>query len=120
MHEADERHHPFNFGRELEEAPDRMQDVVQTHESLPWRRRNFERKGIMEQLLTMAGFPVQWKEPDAAEEAQAAAEVPKEAAAHLAKVPKEAPAGLALEIGRRELFAAVRGLVYDGFHSLAT
>ena len=61
MHEADERHHPFNFGKELEEAPAWIQDVVQSHESLPWRRRNFERKGILDQLIMMAGFDPQWK-----------------------------------------------------------
>ena len=42
MHEADDRHQPFDFGKEIQEAPVWMQAIVQTHESLPWRRRNFE------------------------------------------------------------------------------
>merc|ERR1719161_2027848 len=60
MHEADERHHPFNFGTELEEAPSWMRDVIESHESIPWRRRNFERKGVLDMLITTAGFSLHW------------------------------------------------------------
>ena len=83
----------FNFAKELEEAPGWIRDVVQSHESLPWRRRSFERKGVLDQLLVIAGFPTHWKEGD--EEKRVTSE---EAAG--AAIPQETPPPPVLELGR--------------------
>ena len=105
MHEADERHSPFNFGKEVAEAPAWLQEVVQSHESLPWRRRNFERKGVLDQLLTTAGFPTQWK--NEAEEKS----LKSSSANGVAALPPEVPEGPELELARPEVFDAVRSAV---------
>ena len=42
IHETDARHHPFDFASEVEGAPAWIREVVQNHESLPWRRRGFD------------------------------------------------------------------------------
>ena len=67
--------------------------MVQSHESLPWRRRSFERKGVLDQLLVIAGFPTQWKEED--EEKRVSSEEAAGAAG-----PPETPPPPVLELGR--------------------
>ncbi len=44
IHEADERHHPCDFAKELDAAPTDLKSVLSSHESLAWRRRHFEQK----------------------------------------------------------------------------
>lgn len=99
--------------------------MVQSHESLPWRRRNFERKGVIEQLLLSAGFSLQWKEQGGEHEGdeEELTQNPQQPGgsgggdtratgrALLATVPKEVPEGPTLELKRQELFEAVQSTV---------
>ena len=55
MHETDARHGAFDFG-EASSAPPEIANIVETHESLPWRRRRFEQDGILSELLKNSGL----------------------------------------------------------------
>ena len=39
-----------------------MRDVIESHESIPWRRRAFEREAVLDRLCDVAGFPKDWQE----------------------------------------------------------
>jgi len=56
IHEADSRHHPFNFAMEVHEAPEDLQPVISSRESMPWRRKAYERKALIQQLVENAGL----------------------------------------------------------------
>merc|ERR1719159_378457 len=71
VHESDPRHHPFDFAKEVAEAPPFMQEVVANHESLPWQRRDFMRQAVLDKLTTTVGFPKDWM-PDLGSEGRAA------------------------------------------------
>ncbi len=62
IHEQDPRHRPFDFARETKAAPPWITEILESHESLPWRRRNIGRKGVLDQPRMTAGFPPEWKE----------------------------------------------------------
>jgi hypothetical protein len=62
MHETDARHGAFDFG-EASPAPPDIANIVETHESLPWRRRRFEQDGILAELIKNSGLTA----PSAAE-----------------------------------------------------
>ena len=50
MHETDARHGAFHFS-EAEQAPAAVAELLETHESLPWRRRRFEQDAILSELI---------------------------------------------------------------------
>ena len=81
-----------------------MRDVIESHESIPWRRRNFERKGVLDQLLITAGFSPQWKESADEGEGGEAAQNPAALGTGFAQVPQEVPEGPTLELVRQDLF----------------
>ena len=78
LHESDGRHQPFNFATEVEQAPGWLQEVVANHESLPWRRRGFERDAIIDQLVARANLvaPTGEGQQEKEEEKEAAAPPP--------------------------------------------
>ena len=43
--------------KQAPKAPPWLQQVVQSHESLPWRRRGFERDAVIDQLVARAKLP---------------------------------------------------------------
>ena len=55
VHETDARHGAFDFS-EVSSAPSEIAKILQTHESLPWRRRRFEQDGILAELLKNSGL----------------------------------------------------------------
>ena len=52
----DPRHNPFDFNRDIEAAPDWLGKLVESHESLPWQRRGYLRKAMLDRLTTTAGW----------------------------------------------------------------
>ena len=69
LHEQDPRHNPFDFVQEPKEAPEFMHVLLENHESLPWRRRDFEREALLDKLMRVTGFPKTWgEEQDGGEE----------------------------------------------------
>lgn len=54
LHETDTRHGAFNFQEELAQAPEDIQEVVRNTESLPWRRRGYEREAMFDQIFNMS------------------------------------------------------------------
>ena len=78
VHESDPRFGAFDFRSAREKAPADLQDVLDNHESLPFRRRGYERDGMLQTLIEHAGFK------ELLENAQA-----KTASKELAKVPAE-------------------------------
>lgn len=69
LHEADPRHSPFDFAREVKLAPTWLQELVESHESLPWQRRDYLRGAMLDKLTAAAGFkPVAEALPPALED----------------------------------------------------
>jgi hypothetical protein len=56
VHESDPRFGAFDFRTAREKAPPDLQDVLDNHESLPFRRRGYERDGMLQTLIEHAGF----------------------------------------------------------------
>ena len=56
MHETDERHGAFDFGEVNRQALPDMTELLETHESIPWRRRRFEQDAILAELIRTAGL----------------------------------------------------------------
>ena len=56
VHESDPRFGAFDFRAAREKAPPDLQDVLDNHESLPFRRRGYERDGMLQTLIEHAGF----------------------------------------------------------------
>ena len=56
LHESDVRHHPFDFVADAEQAPSELRHVLSNYECLPWRRRAFERKGVLKELFQRPGY----------------------------------------------------------------
>ena len=80
VHESDPRFGAFDFRSAREKAPADLQDVLDNHESLPFRRRGYERDGMLQTLIEHAGFKA------LLESAQASASATSK---ELAKVPTE-------------------------------
>jgi hypothetical protein len=80
VHESDARFGAFDFRAAREKAPPDLQDVLDNHESLPFRRRGYERDGMLQTLIEHAGFKALLQ----AAQASATATAKK-----LAKVPTE-------------------------------
>eukprot|EP00935_MAST-01C_sp_MAST-1C-sp1_P001692 g1692.t1 len=56
LHESDTRYAAFNFSEAHDAAPPDLQRLLDSHESLPFRRRGYERDGMMRTLIERAGF----------------------------------------------------------------
>jgi hypothetical protein len=56
VHESDPRFGAFDFQAAHEKAPPDLQDMLDNHESLPFRRRGYERDGMLTTLIEHAGF----------------------------------------------------------------
>jgi hypothetical protein len=56
VHESDPRFGAFDFRAAREGAPPDLQDMLDNHESLPFRRRGYERDGMLTTLIEHAGF----------------------------------------------------------------
>ena len=56
VHESDARFGAFDFRTGRAEAPADLQELLDTHESLPFRRRGYERDGMLTTLIERAGF----------------------------------------------------------------
>ena len=67
---SDLRHNPFDFAREIPLAPKWLQELVESHESLPWQRRGYLREALLDQLTSKAGFAPMEATPIVAEEEQ--------------------------------------------------
>ena len=80
VHESDPRFGAFDFRAAREKAPPDLQDVLDNHESLPFRRRGYERDGMLQTLIEHAGFKALL---------QAARASATATAKELAKVPTE-------------------------------
>jgi hypothetical protein len=80
VHESDPRFGAFDFRAAREKAPPDLQDVLDNHESLPFRRRGYERDGMLQTLIQHAGFKALL---------QAARASATATAKELAKVPTE-------------------------------
>ena len=55
MHETDGRHGAFDFGAGGAGVPAAVLALLQTHESLPWRRRKYEQDTILQELIRLSG-----------------------------------------------------------------
>jgi hypothetical protein len=55
IHEQDPRHDAVDFGLERGRAPDDLKFLFDDIESIPWRRRAFERQAMLQELLRRAG-----------------------------------------------------------------
>jgi hypothetical protein len=55
VHEQDPRHSAVDFGLERERAPADLKFLFDDVESIPWRRRAFERQAMIQELLRRAG-----------------------------------------------------------------
>jgi hypothetical protein len=56
IHESDPRFGSFDFGKEGSTAPADLKLMLDNHESLPFRRRGYERDGMLRSLIERAGF----------------------------------------------------------------
>ena len=56
VHETDSRHGAFDFGAGGADTPPAILELLQTHESLPWRRRKYEQDTILQELVRLSGF----------------------------------------------------------------
>jgi hypothetical protein len=56
IHESDPRFGSFDFGRACSTAPADLKEMLENHESLPFRRRGYERDGMLQSLIERAGF----------------------------------------------------------------
>jgi hypothetical protein len=51
IHETDERHGNFNFTVGMQEAPEHLKYILEDYESIPWRRRTWERQGVLRMIV---------------------------------------------------------------------
>ena len=55
----------------MKAAPTWLQELVESHESLPWQRRGYLREALLDQLTSKAGFaPMEMETTSTAEEEQ--------------------------------------------------
>ena len=54
--ESDERFGAFDFRAAHAEAPADLQELLDQHESLPFRRRGYERDGMLKTVVDRAGM----------------------------------------------------------------
>lgn len=126
LHESDERHQPFDFNTEVPIAPAWIQEVVQNHESLAWRRRGFERDAVIDQLVVrsklappvVAGPEEETASPPMREVSSFAVGMEELAPPPLPKVPAEIPTEVPevpeAALMRSDLLAVIRERVLAG------
>ncbi len=56
IHEADPRFSCFDFRSAYEESPADLRELLDSHESLPFRRRGYERDGMLRTVIERVGF----------------------------------------------------------------
>jgi hypothetical protein len=56
LHESDPRFGAFDFASAYSTAPGDLKEMLSNHESLPFRRRGYERDGMLQTLIEHAGF----------------------------------------------------------------
>ena len=56
VHESDPRFGAFDFGAAYATAPEDLKEMISSHESLPFRRRGYERDGMLQTVIEYAGF----------------------------------------------------------------
>jgi hypothetical protein len=56
VHESDTRFGAFDLEGERNAAPKDLQSLLDHHEPLPFRRRGFERDGMLSALIEVVGF----------------------------------------------------------------
>jgi hypothetical protein len=56
VHESDTRFGAFDFEGERNAAPKDLQSLLDQHEPLPFRRRGFERDGMLAAVIQAVGF----------------------------------------------------------------
>ena len=56
LHEADARYGGFDFRAAHDEAPTDLQELLDSNESLPFRRRGYERDGMLRTVIERCGF----------------------------------------------------------------
>ena len=80
--ESDARYGSFDFRAAHAEAPTDLQDLLDQHESLPFRRRGYERDGMLKTVVQRVGFGDLWESSQAgtASQAEALAAVPHDVA----------------------------------------
>ena len=50
--------------KELRAAPNWLQELIESHESLPWQRRGYLREALLDQLTLKAGYvPLEEAQP---------------------------------------------------------
>jgi hypothetical protein len=78
VHESDPRFGAFDFRAAREKAPPDLQDMLDNHESLPFRRRGYERDGMLQTLIEHAGFKALFESAQASASTKELAKVPTE------------------------------------------
>jgi hypothetical protein len=56
VHESDPRFGAFDFGSAYATAPEDLKEMISNNESLPFRRRGYERDGMLQTIIAHAGF----------------------------------------------------------------
>ena len=77
--ECDARHGSFDFRAAHAEAAPDLREMLDSHESLPFRRRGYERDGMLMTVIRKSGFAQQFKSSQQSE-AEVLAPVPAEVA----------------------------------------
>jgi hypothetical protein len=57
VHETDSRHGEFDFGGGISEAPDDLKFLLEDQESVPWRRRQWERDHVLRMVMERTNRP---------------------------------------------------------------
>ena len=78
VHESDPRFGAFDFGAAREKAPPDLQEMLDNHESLPFRRRGYERDCMLTTLIEHAGFKTLLDDARASTVVKELAKVPDE------------------------------------------
>jgi hypothetical protein len=56
IHESDARFGAYDFYEEQTKAPEDLKFLTDAHESLPFRRRGYERDAMLQSVIEHAGF----------------------------------------------------------------
>jgi hypothetical protein len=56
VHESDARFGAYDFYEEQTKAPEDLKFLTDAHESLPFRRRGYERDAMLQSVIERAGF----------------------------------------------------------------
>jgi hypothetical protein len=56
IHESDARFGAYDFYKEQTNAPEDLKFLTDAHESLPFRRRGYERDAMLQSVIEHSGF----------------------------------------------------------------